>query len=505
MSLARNVSQDQSDGASLPNWSHASIPPWKPLSESPRPDATPRQSFCDAYMSPVLETSSVERSMSRLGRPRVNDWILSSELGTGSYSTVCLAKHRVTKQMAAVKIIRRSKLSRFQLLGQERLFFTEVAILKRLRHPNIIALLEVIDDPQEDELYLVLELAERQCIVVLDDNGVAIPDVAGCSHRCEAAIRSIARDLLAAIRYAHRCGVAQRDKKPEKFLLTIKRTDHQSDIVVASNDEDTSLFGAASDDDDLDLDASHSRVKFTTAGTLGFMAPEFLASDSHVDELDLRQLFLADVWSFGVTMYTLAVGRVPWAATSRTVLLSKIQQSNDVLPVPSDVHLSETLRHFLHSAIRLVPNDRSSMKQLAHHPFLSSSDSTESGDFQNFSFDADVDERSPTELPREPTDLSDSLTCVPKIYPSEADVRGAVSGLRSTSTGASLSTPGGVPQDSPSTIDGGLMVNVDVDTTVETTTDARSEHPTVSIISPMALSGTQCYESAQASPLHKCR
>lgn len=47
--------------------------------------------------------------------------------------------------------------------------YREIAVLKKLDHPNVVKLVEVLDDPEEDQLYLVFELLEKQILNVPTD------------------------------------------------------------------------------------------------------------------------------------------------------------------------------------------------------------------------------------------------------------------------------------------------------------------------------------------------
>jgi calcium-dependent protein kinase len=74
-------------------------------------------------------------------------------LGHGSFGSVKLAKHKINNQYVAIKIIEKSKLR-----GKESLLATEIYILQKLDHPNIIKFYEVYQD--ERFLYICMEYCE---------------------------------------------------------------------------------------------------------------------------------------------------------------------------------------------------------------------------------------------------------------------------------------------------------------------------------------------------------
>ena len=94
----------------------------------------------------------------------VNNYILLNVLGAGSYAEVRLAKDRNTERLYAVKVIQRSlkqhtsmsKHAKAQTQTEEEVK-REIAIMKKLNHPHVLRLYEVMDDPKVNKLYLVLE------------------------------------------------------------------------------------------------------------------------------------------------------------------------------------------------------------------------------------------------------------------------------------------------------------------------------------------------------------
>jgi serine/threonine protein kinase len=98
------------------------------------------------------------------GRKLINHYEIIDELGRGTHGKVKLGRDLKTQNNhVAIKIVERySKRRRLGKLGNaEDKVKKEVAILKKARHPNIVALLEVIDDPSRKKVYIVLEWVER--------------------------------------------------------------------------------------------------------------------------------------------------------------------------------------------------------------------------------------------------------------------------------------------------------------------------------------------------------
>jgi len=101
------------------------------------------------------------------GNKHINQYEILEELGRGEHGKVKLGRHVVTKQKVAIKIVQRySTRRRLGKLGNpEDKVKKEVAILKKARHPNVVSLLEVIDDPNRQKVYIVLEYVENGEII----------------------------------------------------------------------------------------------------------------------------------------------------------------------------------------------------------------------------------------------------------------------------------------------------------------------------------------------------
>jgi [calcium/calmodulin-dependent protein kinase] kinase len=79
----------------------------------------------------------------------------------------------------------------------------EIAIMKKLNHPNLVSLIEVLDDPEEDSLYMVLEMCKKGVVMKVGLNDKADPyDSECCRHWF--------RDLILGIEYC-KCVVSLMD------------------------------------------------------------------------------------------------------------------------------------------------------------------------------------------------------------------------------------------------------------------------------------------------------
>jgi serine/threonine protein kinase len=97
------------------------------------------------------------------GRKLINQYEVIEEIGRGVHGKVKLARSLETTDYVAIKIIQRfskkRRLGRVTVSPEDKTK-REIAILKKIRHPNVVGLLEVIDDPELKKIYMVLEHVE---------------------------------------------------------------------------------------------------------------------------------------------------------------------------------------------------------------------------------------------------------------------------------------------------------------------------------------------------------
>ena len=89
----------------------------------------------------------------------------------------------------------------------------EVAVMKKLRHKNIVTLHEVIDDPEAEKLYLVMQYVDKGPIATVQRDGT-------CTVRISPdRLAHVGRQVAAGLEYLHSKGVVHRDVKPENLLV----------------------------------------------------------------------------------------------------------------------------------------------------------------------------------------------------------------------------------------------------------------------------------------------
>jgi serine/threonine-protein kinase Chk2 len=162
----------------------------------------------------------------------------------GAFSEVKMAVERATGRLVAVKMLDKFRYTGGTRTGES--LSREVEILKRLSHPNIIQILDVVDT--ERMLFIVLELAS---------GGELFEQIAKRTRHTEDEARHVFEQLLRAIQYLHSNNICHRDIKPENVLL-------EGDVVKLTDFGFSRVVGEA-------------EMMKTMCGTPCYLAPEVLA------------------------------------------------------------------------------------------------------------------------------------------------------------------------------------------------------------------------------------
>lgn len=249
-------------------------------------------------------------------------------IGRGAFGKVKLAISTVDKRFYAVKIMTKQKKGSFLSEANKE----EHAILRKLRHRNIVKHRDVLFDPSSDKIVLVVEYMARG--VVLDSSKLE-----GVKPLSEEGVREIMRDVVSGLLYLHSQRVVHRDIKPDNLLRA-------GDGTVKLGD-----FGEARM---YDVAAPDNRSKPTSPGTPVFLAPEFCMSDKSFKPP--VENYAADVWSLGATIYYMVFGRAPFIASSVFELYDVICKEDLKFPKvrkPNRFRLAHCLRGLLYSSVAL--------------------------------------------------------------------------------------------------------------------------------------------------------
>ncbi|XP_072964265.1 CBL-interacting serine/threonine-protein kinase 12-like [Typha angustifolia] len=230
-------------------------------------------------------------------------------LGHGNFAKVYHAKNPTTKEEFAIKVLDKEKIFKSGLVGHVK---REIAILRRVRHPNIVKLFEVM--ATKSKIYFVMEFARGGELFNKVAKGRLQEDVA----------RKYFQQLISAVAFCHARGVFHRDIKPENLLL-----DENGDLKVSD-------FGLSTVADQI----RHDGRSHTFCGTPAYLAPEVLAQKGY----DAAK---ADIWSCGIVLFLLMAGYLPFQDRSLIILYRKIFKGDFRCPKWFSSGLISLLRRML--------------------------------------------------------------------------------------------------------------------------------------------------------------
>lgn len=257
---------------------------------------------------------------------KIHDYEKIKKLGEGGYSEVFLVRNKNNGKEYALKVISRyvnRKDKRDRILQ-------EIKVLKMCDHPNIIKLYDWFE--YGGNYHLVLEYINcRDLGHKFADN---IPD--------QNEALSIIRQIASAIKYCHDKNIIHRDIKLANVLIdnngNIKLTDFGLCIIKKYKDD----------------------VYRTDAGTMKFKAPEIFLRHDYNESID--------IWSFGVLIYVLLIGKYPFDGNKEEIIRKEIIRGRVPLRHES---LTQPQMHLLKHMLVIDPVDRYTINDVVNHNWLS--------------------------------------------------------------------------------------------------------------------------------------
>ncbi|KAD5803473.1 hypothetical protein E3N88_14833 [Mikania micrantha] len=288
---------------------------------------------------PVKETHKVVRSEDENGNKMVNEYVRVCKLGSGSYGKVVLYRSQVDGKHYAIKAFHKSHLLKLRVAPSETAMtdvLREVLIMKMLNHPNIVNLVEVINDPDTDHFYMVLEYVEGKWVF----EGAGPPGGLG-----EKVARRYLRDIVSGLIYLHSHNIVHGDIKPDNLLITATGTVKIADFSVSQVFED------------------ENDMLRRSPGTPVFTAPECCLGKSYHGKT-------ADTWAAGVTLYCMIFGQYPFLGDTLQDTYDKIV--NNIVFLPED--MNPLLRNLIVGLLCKDPMQRMTLEAVALDPWVMGDD-----------------------------------------------------------------------------------------------------------------------------------
>lgn len=259
-------------------------------------------------------------------------------LAEGGMGTIYHAEQEPLGRDVALKILKAQDETPEKREQREKRFFKEAAVSAKLAHPNTIVILDYGKLPDDSGFFLVMEYLEgRSLRELLVDRGSLGTRVT----------LHIAMQMASSLADAHRNGAVHRDLKPPNVMLVERGEDPYFVKVV-----DFGLVKELEPDDD----AEELTLENHLVGSPMYMAPErFLSGDADSPAVD--------VYSIGIMMYEMLVGRPPFIRegeeTLQEIMMSHIQ--TDPPPMREfrpNLELPEGMEDVVMSCLAKHPEDR---------------------------------------------------------------------------------------------------------------------------------------------------
>jgi eukaryotic-like serine/threonine-protein kinase len=250
---------------------------------------------------------------------QVGKYKIKHELGRGTSSVVYLAYDQFADADVALKVYESEGMIRDARVFKGQ-FMSEAALAGKLSHPHIVAILDAVVD--EHYTYVAMEYVHGGNLsrYTTAERLLPVADVIEMAFKC-----------CGALDYAYRSGVVHRDIKPANILVA-----RGTEVKLAD-------FGAAFL---RDLETTQ-RVR---VGSPSYIAPEQIRDDPLTHQ--------SDMFSLGVCLYELLVGRRPFTGTTTAEVLDRVLNEDPVAPIDLRHDLPAELNALVLRMLQKYPEDR---------------------------------------------------------------------------------------------------------------------------------------------------
>uniref|UniRef100_A0A674MGC1 Serine/threonine-protein kinase DCLK2 n=1 Tax=Takifugu rubripes TaxID=31033 RepID=A0A674MGC1_TAKRU len=277
-------------------------------------------------LSPEVNGNIYQPASAILDRYKVGNVI-----GDGNFAVVRACVERSTGKEFALKIIDKVKCA-----GKEHLIENEVAVLRKVKHPNIIMLMEEVDT--SSELYLVMELIK---------GGDLFDAITSSARYTEKDASVMVSNLAAALRYLHGISIVHRDVKPEN-LLVFEYPDGTKSLKLG----------------DFGLATVVEGPLFTVCGTPTYVAPEIIAEAGYGLKVD--------IWAAGIITYILLCGFPPFRSESNQQedLFDQILRGQVDFPSPYWDNVTDSAKELIGKMLQVNVEARHTAQDVLSHPWV---------------------------------------------------------------------------------------------------------------------------------------
>jgi serine/threonine protein kinase len=284
----------------------------------------------------------------------LDDYILNlPKIGEGSYGEVFLTSKKNSKEIFATKKVEKQKIMSEKL---RQYFLNEIEILKNLNHPNIMQLVEI--KSSHNNIYLITEYCNGG---TLSDN-LTLHQKMHKSPLPEKTVIYLMKQIADAVHYLHERRIIHRDLKMENILLHFENLDDRKKLNLLKAKVKIIDFGFA-------RYLNNDSISSSIVGSPLNMAPDILhaLADSSWRK-NLKYNEKADIYSIGVIMFILLIGKPPFNAGDYKDLYSKVNYG--IYSIPKDLKLSKECITIMNGMMMQDSERRFSIMEVLRSDFL---------------------------------------------------------------------------------------------------------------------------------------
>ena len=286
-------------------------------------------------IGPQIESSTVYSTHKTVKEVKLEDFKILKVIGRGSFGKVCLVEYLPTKEIYAMKSLKKDV-----LIEQEQVENTllEKEILQTIDYPLLCGL--VFCFQTEERIYFIMPFLA---------GGELFQHLKKSRFFNEEKVRFYGAQIALALDYLHNKGIIYRDLKPENILLDekgyLKLTDFGMAIKVKDNEKALSF-----------------------CGTPDYLAPEIIAMEG-ADKM-------ADWWSFGILLFEMLCGIPPFYNENLDKTYDMIQHG--AVRFPKKIFISDEAKDIILRLLEKNPKNRlgsqSGIEEIKKHPFFAKID-----------------------------------------------------------------------------------------------------------------------------------
>ena len=270
-----------------------------------------------------------EKIIKITGETEIVKYLKGTFLGRGGFAKCYIFQNLNTNKITAAKIIAKSSLGKSR---EKQKLINEIKIHKALHHNNIVHFEHYFED--NDNVFLLLELCSNKSLNELLKRRKVLTELE---------VQVYVLQIIKALKYLHNHRIIHRDLKLSNLFLS-----ENMELKVGD-------FGLATK---LDFEGEKKR---TVCGTPNYIAPEILDGK-------FGYSFEVDIWSLGVIIYTLIIGKPPFETDNVKETYKKIKLNKYSFPINSVI--SDYAKNLITDILVTDPSKRPTLDDILESDFF---------------------------------------------------------------------------------------------------------------------------------------